>query len=76
MTLTEFCETRALPVVLAFACGVLLMDLADDRRVEEAQALARRAVDVAVQFRAMCGGEEPAEEVAFVDPARLQEATR
>lgn len=76
MGLTKFCEKRALPVVLAFACGVLVMDVADARRVEEAQVLARRAVDVAEQFRALCAGEVQAEEVAFVDPARLKEARR
>ncbi|SIQ95461.1 hypothetical protein SAMN05421829_108133 [Aromatoleum tolulyticum] len=76
MNLTEFCEKRLLPVVLAFACGVLVMDVADARRVEEARSQAQRAVDLAVQFRALCGDEEPAEEVAFVDPVQLQGATR
>lgn len=76
MGLTDFCEKRLLPVVLAFACGVLVMDVADVRRVKEAQALARRAVDIAVQFRALCGDEEPSEEVAFADPAQLEDGRR
>lgn len=72
MGLTDFCEKRLLPVVLAFACGVLVMDAADARRVKEAQALATRAVDIAVQFGALCSDEEPSEEVEFADPARLE----
>lgn len=76
MGLTDFCEKRLLPVVLAFACGVLVMDVADVRRVKEAQVLARRAVDIAAQFRELCSDEEPSEELASADPARLAEGRR
>lgn len=75
MTPTEFCETRLLPVVLAFACGVLAMDWASAARMEDAYRVARRAVAVAEQFREVCGVWPP-EELPAVDLARLEEARR
>lgn len=74
MTLTEFSETRLLPLVLAFAGGVLVMDVAQDRRDFEALDIARRAVSVAEEYRAVCGPVPLPVELSAVDLERIAEA--
>ncbi|MCC4116381.1 hypothetical protein LLG90_13555 [Aromatoleum toluclasticum] len=75
MNLTEFCETRLLPVVLAFGCGVLAMDWAQAARIDEAYSVAHRAVAVAEKFREACTPWPP-EELPVEELARLEETRR
>ncbi|AUN95900.1 hypothetical protein [Pseudazoarcus pumilus] len=62
MNTTEFCERRVLPLVMAFACGVLAMKFSVEHREHRADALAAgamdladRAVDVVHIYREACG---------------------
>lgn len=62
MNSTEFCERRVMPLVLAFACGVLAMKFVVEHREAHAEALAAgamdladRAVDVVHIYREACG---------------------
>lgn len=73
MTPTEFCETRLLPLVMAFACGVLATDFAHDQREARALDIARRAVDVAIAYRNACGPVWPPAELPAADLAHLAE---
>lgn len=73
MTPTEFCETRLLPLVMAFACGVLAMDFAQEHRETRALDIARRAIAVAEAYRDACGPVWPPAELAAADLARIAE---
>lgn len=53
----EFIESRVLPVVLAFAFGVLVHDIAGDAEVDRARIQARQAFLYADQVRALCGAQ-------------------
>lgn len=55
MTATEFAERRLLPLLLAFACGALLMDISHASRTGAALDMTDRAITVAEAYRAQCG---------------------
>lgn len=76
MTATEFCETRLLPVVMAFGFGVLAMGFAVDHREAAALEIAERAIAVAEVYRDACGPVSPAAELSAVDMERFAEARR
>lgn len=50
-------EGRVLPVVVAFAFGVLVHDIAGDAEVDRARIQARQAFLYADQVRALCGAQ-------------------
>lgn len=76
MTPTEFCETRLLPLVVAFGCGVLATGFAADQREAQAFEVARRAVAVAETYREACGPVWPPIELTAADLATIAEARR
>lgn len=76
MSLTEFCETRVLPVVLAFGCGVLVRGFAVDHREAQAFDIARRAVVVAEAYRDACGPVSSSVALSAVDLERIAEVRR
>lgn len=55
MTTTEIAERHVLPLVLAFAAGVLTMNIVEDHREARALDIARRAITVAEAYRDQCG---------------------
>jgi hypothetical protein len=52
-----FVEGRVLPLVLAFAFGVLVHDIAGDAEVDRARIQARQTAIYAEQVRALCGAQ-------------------
>jgi hypothetical protein len=74
VTPTEFCETRVLPVIVAFGCGVLAMGYAIDYREAQALGIARRAVAIAEEYRDACGPIWPPAELPGRDLQKLAEA--
>lgn len=68
---TQFVEQRVLPLVLAFAAGVLVMDVAQDRRESDLVAIAEHAVAVAERYHDACGPVWPPEDVPAADVARI-----
>lgn len=74
MTPTEFCETRVLPLVLAFACGVLVTDVIREHRDARALAIARRAMAVVETYREACVPVFPPAELPAADLKRIAEA--
>jgi len=71
VTPTEFCETRLLPVVIAFGAGVLAMGFAVDYREAHAFDVAARAVAVAEIYRDACGPVWPPVELPAADLAKI-----
>ncbi len=55
MNTTEIAERHVLPLVLAFAAGVLMMSIASQHREAHALALTARAITVAETYRDHCG---------------------
>lgn len=67
----EIMERHALPLVVAFGCGVLAYDIANEYREVRAIDVAARAVAVAETYRDVCGPLWPPEEIPELSPQML-----